>query len=107
MRIPQADLRAQYEIIREEIDHELFKVIESTQFVRGWASKNFEENFANYCQARYSVGVANGTDAITLALRAIGVGNGDEVITTPFTFTATCEAIYWIGAKISFVDIDK
>ncbi|MFQ5650476.1 MAG: DegT/DnrJ/EryC1/StrS family aminotransferase [bacterium] len=105
-RIPQADLRAQYETIKHEILESITQVIESTQFVRGSASKQFEEAFARYCESEYAVGVANGTDALMLALRALGVGAGDEVITSAFTFTATGEAIYWVGAKPVFVDID-
>lgn len=103
--IPQADLKAQYETIRGEIKQAIGEVLESTQFVRGRFVQAFEEEFARYCQVNYTVGVANGTDALMLALRAVGVGPGDEVITVPFTFTATAEAIHWAGARIVFVDI--
>jgi len=106
MRIPQADLRAQYETIKNEVTHVITEAIESTQFVRGQASMRFEERFAAYCEVDYAVGVANGTDALMLALRAIGLQAGDEVITVPFTFTATAEAIHWVGGTPVFVDID-
>lgn len=105
-RIPQADLKAQYETIKDEIGPAMQAVIENTQFVRGQAVAEFEQAFARYCETEHAVGVANGTDALMLALRALGIGAGDEVITVPFTFTATAEAIYWVGAKIVFVDID-
>jgi len=105
MKIPQADLKAQYAAIKSEVMQAIAGVIENTQFVRGSAVQAFEEKFASYCEVEHAVGVANGTDALMLALRAVGVGEGDEVITSPFTFTATGEAIYWVGAKPVFVDI--
>ncbi|RMF64825.1 MAG: DegT/DnrJ/EryC1/StrS family aminotransferase [Calditrichaeota bacterium] len=105
MTIPQADLRKQYETIKEEIDDAISRVVDQTRFVRGPFCAEFEQAFARFCETGYAVGVANGTDALMLALRAVGVGPGDEVITVPFTFTATAEAIHWVGAKIVFVDI--
>ncbi len=107
IKIPQADLRAQYETIKDEIIPAITAVIEKTQFVRGSATRQFEEDFARYCETEHAVAVGNGTDALLLALRAVGIGEGDEVITTPFTFTATGEAIHWVGAKPVFVDIDE
>ena len=106
MKIPQADLKAQYDTIKEDVHQAIHDVIASTQFVRGSASTAFEEAFAAYCETDYAVGVANGTDALLLTLRATGIGEGDEVITSPFTFTATGEAIHWVGSKPVFVDID-
>lgn len=106
IRIPQADLKAQYETIKEEVNEAILAVVESSQFVRGPKVSDFEKAFAQYCETEYAVGVANGTDAIMLALRALGIGPGDEVITVPFTFTATTEAIHWVGANIVFVDIN-
>lgn len=106
MNIPQADLKAQYHTIRDDINRAILEVVESAQFVRGKAVRDFEEAFARYCECQHAVGVANGTDALMLALRALGVGEGDEVITSPYTFTATAEAIHWVGAKIVFVDIN-
>jgi dTDP-4-amino-4,6-dideoxygalactose transaminase len=106
MNIPQADLKAQYQTIRDEVNGAILAVVESSQFVRGKAVKDFEAEFARYCECQHAVGVANGTDALLLLLRALGIGEGDEVITAPFTFTATAEAIHWVGGKIVFVDID-
>ncbi len=106
IKIPQANLKAQYETIKDEIHQVMDEVIENTQFVRGKSVKAFEEAFARYCETDYAVGVGNGTDALLLALRAVGIGPGDEVITVPFTFTATAEAIHWVGAKVVFVDIN-
>lgn len=103
--IPQADLKAQYQTIKEEVDQAMHEVVESAQFVRGQPVMQFEDAFARYCETHFAVGVGNGTDALMLALRALGIGPGDEVITVPFTFTATTEAIHWVGAKIVFVDI--
>ena len=105
MNIPQADLKAQYQTIRDDINRAILEVVESTQFIRGKAVRDFEETFGRYCECQFAVGVANGTDALLLALRALGIGEGDEVITSPFTFTATTEAIHWVGAKMVFVDI--
>jgi len=106
MNIPQADLKAQYQTIRDDINRAILEVVESTQYIRGKAVRDFEEAFGRYCECQFAVGVANGTDALLLALRALGIGAGDEVITSPFTFTATTEAIHWVGAKIVFVDIN-
>jgi dTDP-4-amino-4,6-dideoxygalactose transaminase len=105
VRIPQADLKAQYLTIQEEVDKAILEVVKSSAFVRGPKVKEFEEAFASYCETTYAVGVANGTDALMLALRALEIGPGDEVITAPFTFTATTEAIHWVGADIVFTDI--
>ena len=106
MKIPQIDLKAQYETIQQEVDQAISEVLASSQFIRGKAVEEFEEAFAPYCHSSYSVGVGNGTDALMLALKAVGISQGDEVITTPFTFAATVEAIHWAGAKIVFVDIN-
>ncbi len=106
MKIPQADLKAQYESIKGEVTEAIGEVLASTQFVRGYASKKFEENFARFCETEFAVGVANGTDALMLALRALGIGAGDEVIIPTFTFTATGEAVHWVGARLVFVDVD-
>lgn len=104
-KIPQADLKAQYETIKPEVDRAIAEVVENTRFVRGRPVEEFEAAFASYCEVGHAVGVGNGTDALMLALRAVGIGPGDEVITVPFTFTATAEAIHWVGARIVFVDI--
>ena len=106
LSVPFVDLRAQTESIRAEIDAALDQVIDSGRFVGGPLVEAFEAEFACFCGARHAIGVANGTDALCLALRACGVGPGDEVITTAFTFTATAEAIVSAGARPVLVDVD-
>ena len=106
-RIPMVDLRAQHERIRSEVDAALSRVVESAHFIQGDECAAFEEEFAAYCGASHACGVANGTDALTIALRAYGVGPGDEVITVANTFIGTGEAILLNGAKPVFVDVDK
>jgi dTDP-4-amino-4,6-dideoxygalactose transaminase len=104
--IPFVDLKAQYLSIKPEIDAAVLNVFETTQFVLGSAVANFEKAFAPYCKAEHAVGMNSGTSAIQLALQAAGIGRGDEVITTPFTFVATVYAIDITGAQPVFVDID-
>jgi dTDP-4-amino-4,6-dideoxygalactose transaminase len=104
--IPFVDLKAQYCAIKPEIDAAVVRVLESGQFVLGPELAAFEEEFATYCHAYYAVGVNSGTSALHLALLAAGVGPGDEVITTPFTFVATVAAIRYTGAQPVFVDIE-
>jgi len=106
MRIPLVDLKAQYLSIKDEIDEAIGRVLNNCNFILGEEVRLFEEEFAAFCGARYAVGVASGTAALHLTLRACGVGPGDEVITTPFTFIATAEAISHCGARPVFVDID-
>lgn len=106
MTIPMTDLKAQYQSIKGEIDTAIARVLQHTQFILGQEVKTFEGEIAAYCGTRFAVGVASGTDALLLALLACGVGPGDEVITTPFTFIATAEAIVNSGAKPVFADID-
>jgi dTDP-4-amino-4,6-dideoxygalactose transaminase len=104
--IPFVDLKAQYQSIKPEIDAAVIGVLESTQFVLGSAVAAFEQSFAAYAGAEHAVGTSTGTSALHLALLAAGVGRGDEVITTPFTFVATVSAIDYTGARPVFVDID-
>lgn len=106
MNIPMVDLRGQYLALREEIDRGIAALLDTTQFILGPNGKAFEEEVAAYLGVRHAVGVASGTDALHLALRAAGIGPGDEVITPAFTFIATAEAISYVGAKPVFVDID-
>ena len=106
MKIPILDLRAQYKSIKTEIDAAVKRVIDSQHFILGPEVEAFEKEVAVYCGTKYAVGVASGTDALILALKALGIGTGDEVITTPFTFFATAESISLVGAKPVFVDID-
>ncbi|MDI6840171.1 MAG: DegT/DnrJ/EryC1/StrS family aminotransferase [bacterium] len=106
MNIPIVDLRAQYLSIKSEIDSAIKRVIDSMDFVGGDEISKFETEFANFCGAKYGVATASGSTALDLALLAFGIGEGDEVITTPFTFIATTEAITHVGAKIVFADIE-
>jgi dTDP-4-amino-4,6-dideoxygalactose transaminase len=106
MNIPMVDLKIQFESLREEIEAGIRGVLETTQFILGPAGRKLEEQVAAYCGVRHAIGVSSGTDALHLALRAAGIGPGDEVITSPFTFIATAEAISYVGAKPVFVDID-
>jgi len=106
MNVPLVDLRAQYASIRHEIDVAIRDVIEQQQFVLGTTVEELEDKIAHYVGTEYAVGVASGTDAILLSLKALGVGHGDEVITTSFSFFATADAIVNAGATPVFVDID-
>lgn len=106
MNIPMTDLKAQYAAMKQDIDEAIARVINNGQFILGPEVRAFEEEMAAYTGAKYAVGVASGTDALHLALLGSGVGAGDEVITTPFTFIATAEAISRCGATPVFVDID-
>jgi dTDP-4-amino-4,6-dideoxygalactose transaminase len=99
------DLKIQYEAIKGEIDSVVLGVMRSTAFILGPEGKALEQDIAAYHGVRHAVGVASGTDALHLALRAAGISRGDEVITTPFTFIATAEAISYLGAVPVFVDI--
>lgn len=107
MKIPLVDLTKNIESIREEIISAIETCLKGAGFVLGEEVRAFEEEFARYCEVQYCVGVNSGTDALHLALRALGIGNGDEVITTPFTFIATAEAIWMTSALPVFVDIDE
>lgn len=104
--IPFVDLKAQYDSIKEEIDEAIQSVLNSTSFIMGEELMKFEEEFAQFCEVKHAIGVANGSDALILALIACGIGEKDEVITVPHTFIATTEAITHVGGKIVFVDID-
>lgn len=106
MDIPLVDLQAQTRGIRAELDEAVGRVLDGARFVLGEEVERFEGAFAAFCGADHCVGVASGTAALHLALRACGVGPGDEVITTPFTFFATVEAILYCGARPVFADID-
>ncbi|MBF0328962.1 MAG: DegT/DnrJ/EryC1/StrS family aminotransferase [Nitrospirae bacterium] len=103
---PMIDLKKQYLSIKDEIFEALNEILESSQYVLGKNVLELEKRIMAYHGASNAVGVASGTDALHLALKALGIGEGDEVITTPFTFFATVEAILYVGAKPVFVDID-
>lgn len=100
------DLKAQFATIREEVLAAVTKVMESQYFIQGPEVKQFEEEIGAKLGARYAIGCASGTDALIVALMAAGIGYGDEVITTPFSFIATVGSIGLVGAKPVFVDID-
>jgi dTDP-4-amino-4,6-dideoxygalactose transaminase len=106
MKIPFVDLKMQYLSIKDEIDAAIQGVIDETSFIMGDEVRAFESEFAQFCEAKFAVGVSSGTDALHMTLLACGVGRGDEVITVPNTFIATTEAISNCGAKPVFVDID-
>lgn len=106
MKIPFLDLKAQYPSIKDEIDKKISFLISNAAFILGEELKEFEKEFAEFCNARYSVGVSSGTDALIIALRSLNIGYGDEVITVPNTFIATAEAISLVGAMPVFVDIN-
>lgn len=106
MSIPLLDLKAQYLAIKEEIDQAVLAVLDSSKFIFGPEMKTFEKEMAAYCQTNYAIAVGNGTDALVIALKACGIGPGDEVITSPFTFFASAESIAQVGAKPVFVDVD-
>ncbi|HOO76634.1 MAG TPA: DegT/DnrJ/EryC1/StrS family aminotransferase [bacterium] len=104
--IPFLDLKVQYQEIKTEIAEALDKILESNQYTLGKEVTAFEEEFASYCAAGQGIAVNSGTSALHLALLAAGVGPGDEVITTPFTFVATVAAILYTGASPVLIDID-
>jgi len=106
MKIPLIDLRAQYQSMKSEIDRAISEVFESSQFILGKKVEEFEQELAAYCDAAYGIGVASGTDALIISLESLGIGVDDEVITSPFTFIATAEAISRVGATPVFADID-
>lgn len=107
MKVPFLDLQAQYQTIRPEIALAMQKVLDDAAFAGGPYVAQFEKEFALFCRCQHALGVSNGTAALWMALRGLGVGPGDEVITVPNTFIATAEAISMCGAKPVFVDIDE
>jgi len=106
MPVPLLDLKAQHATIRDDIVAAMMSVVDQQAFILGAEVGQFECAVAGLSHTRYAVGCANGTDALVIALRALNVGKGDEVITTPFTFFATAGAIHNVGATPVFVDIE-
>lgn len=104
--IPMVDLKQQYAELKDEINAGLLEALEATQFILGPNVHAFEQETADYLGVKHAIGVASGTDALHLSLLAAGIGPGDEVITTAFTFIATAEAISYVGARPVFVDIN-
>ncbi len=107
MTVPFLDLKSQYAPIKDEISAAIFEVIDDCAFAGGPYVEKFESEFASFCRCREAVGVGNGTEALWLALIALGIGPGHEVITVPNTFIATTEAISFCGATPVFVDIEE
>ena len=105
MSIPLLDLHRQYATIQSEADEAICKVLSSGEYIMGANVKAFEKEFAEYCGVKHAVSVGNGTDGLVIALQALKVGPGDEVITTPYSFFATAESISITGAKPVFVDV--
>ncbi|MFC1529285.1 DegT/DnrJ/EryC1/StrS family aminotransferase [Gemmatimonadota bacterium] len=104
--IPFVDLKAQYRQIRQELDEAIQSIIDRTAFIGGGAVSEFERSFSEYLGVSFTVGVGNGTDALFLALKAAGLGEGDEVLVPAMTFIATSEAVSMCGATPVFVDVD-
>lgn len=107
MQIPFVDLKPQYQSIKHEIDQAIEQVMSTTSFIGGPTVKQFETEFAQYIGTKHSIGVANGTDAIEIALTALGIGPEDEVIIPAMSWISTAEAVSYVGAKPVFVDVDS
>jgi len=107
LKIPLLDLNRQYKSIKSEIDSSIKEVLNSQYFILGNEVFELERKIADFCGVKYAIGVASGTDAILLSLRALNIGKGDFVVTTPFTFFATAGAIYNVGAIPIFIDIKR
>src|SRR5689334_19923244 len=106
MPVPLLDLRAQHATIKDEVVRAMMKVVDDQLFILGEPVERLEQAVAELSHTKYAIGCANGTDAILLALRALDIGRGDEVITTPFTFFATAGTVHNVGATPVFVDIE-
>src|SRR5215211_8969591 len=107
MAVPLLDLRAQYANIRDDVVTAMMRVVEDQTFILGKPVEELETAVAELSGTRFAIGCASGTDALLLALRALDIGPGDEVITTPFTFFATAGTIHNVGARPVFADIDS
>src|SRR5579859_5648834 len=107
MQIPLVDLQANYRGIKSEVATAIEQILDGMQLTIGPNVRAFDEEWARYCGVKHAVGVGSGTDALQLAIKALGVAPGDEVITVSYTFFATAEAIFYSGARPIFVDIDE
>ncbi|HKX30000.1 MAG TPA: DegT/DnrJ/EryC1/StrS family aminotransferase [Blastocatellia bacterium] len=105
MKVPLLDLVAQHQTIRDEVMESVGRVFDQQQFILGAEVERFEREMAEYCRVKHAIGCASGSDALLLALMALGVESGDEVITTAYTFFATASAITRLGARPVFLDI--
>ena len=105
-QIPLVDLKRQMHSLEDKMTEEVLKVLYGAQYILGENVQAFEKEFAKYIGTEHAIGVANGTDGLVIALKALGIGEGDEVITTPFTYFATAESIAFVGAIPVFVDVD-
>lgn len=105
MNIPLLNLKRQYKYLKNDIEKVISEILESGAYINGPYTKKFEERLKEYLNVKHVIGVANGTDALVITLKSLGIKEGDEVITTPFTFFATAEAISMVGAKPVFVDV--
>src|SRR5947199_2122841 len=106
MAVPLLDLKAQHATIRDSVMNAMAKVIDEQTFILGEPVERLEREIAQLSHTTHAIGCANGTDALLLSLRALDIGRGDEVITTPFTFFATAGAIHNVGALPVFADIN-
>src|SRR5712691_987908 len=106
MKVPFTDLKTEHQSLRAGVLRMWGDILESAAFIGGTAIERFERNFADFCEVRHAVGVGNGTDALILALAALDIHEGDEVIVPANSFVATAEAVVHVGATPVFVDID-
>ena len=106
MTVPPFDLSVQLSDLGDDLEHAVLDVLRSGQYIGGPVIQGFEKAFASFCSSEHAIGCNSGTDALILALRGLGIGPGDEVITASFSFFATAEAISAVGAKPVFVDVD-
>jgi len=107
MNVPLVDLKAQYNSIKEEIAVAIQGILDKTRFIGGEPVSNIEKEFSSYCGKKFGIGVSSGTSALYVAMKSLGIKEGDEVITVPNTFIATTETINQTGANVKFVDVDE
>jgi len=107
MTIDFANLQYQYQLYKEKIDSAIHKVLDNSNYIMGEEVSTFEKNLQDFTKSKYAISCSSGTDALILAMMALDIKAGDEIITTPFTFIATAETIAFLGAKPVFVDIDE